>query len=127
MHTLPKPPEPISQSLPSGCLQMMISLGLISHDEDGTTSGRLDAPLYCLLSTQSQSHRHITHRDPHAGLVKKGYVSVRNPLLSSPRFQGAGSCNCRRATVRRMFLRCHLSLTSLHYKEQAAASEWVGA
>ena len=45
---LPKPPEPISQSLPSECLAITMSSGLISHEDEGTTSGRLDAPLYCL-------------------------------------------------------------------------------
>lgn len=47
-RTLPKPPEPISQSLPSECLAMTMSSGLISQEVEGTTSGRLDAPLYCL-------------------------------------------------------------------------------
>ena len=42
---MPNPPEPISQSLPSECLAITMSSGLISHEDEGTTSGRLDAPL----------------------------------------------------------------------------------
>ena len=63
-RTLPKPPEPISQSLPSECLAMTMSSGLISQELEGTTSGRLDAPLYCLrrhlqLNSVSASTAHL--------------------------------------------------------------------
>ena len=43
-----------------------MSSGLISQEDEGTTSGRLDAPLYCLGAGQLLQHVLSTHMQLHA-------------------------------------------------------------
>ena len=43
-----------------------MSSGLISQEDEGTTSGRLDAPLYCLGAGQLLQHELSIHMQLHA-------------------------------------------------------------
>ena len=51
-----------------------MSSGFISQEDEGTTSGRLDAPLYCLGAGHLLQHVLPIHMQPHA------HITVHLPM-----------------------------------------------